>query len=171
MKRLILVQGLVCVLVLSASLSFAQRENLIIPYTAFFADLMQPTFSTGDDWNSDGDYLYRNDNSGDLIAPIYFPPSADGKKIWRLGVLYYDNHASADLRVELYKTDFLSGNKTLVASWNSSGDTASKRTGYLRYWAMSGRGIDSNRYSWWVRVGFEDSGTVLRLYSIRIEYE
>ena len=170
MRRLILVQGLVSVLVLSASLSFAQVENLIIPYTAFFANAMLPASSSGDDWDSSIPYLNRPDSAGDLHAPIYFPPSADGKKIWRLGVRYYDNAAEV-LRVRLYKTDFLNGKTTEVAQWTSSGDASFQRTGYLRYWAMSGRGIDSNRYSWWVNVYFQNNGLDLRLYSIRIEYE
>jgi hypothetical protein len=85
----------------------------------------------------------------------------------------WDSSVSGELTVVLGKVDRWTANTSYVAS-KSTGITAAVSS--LQYMnlpksQMVARGIDNNRWAWFLRVDFSEGNTSLYLHHVTIRYE
>lgn len=174
-KKSILIHCAIFLLAFSATL-MGQAEFVIVPPSAFNC-----MTGSGDWVKSDGaeQYLYIRGGVNDMdriyMAPVYFPPSATGKKVIRMSVMVLDGSSTAGIAVRLRKTDILTGdNHWVVLSVATDLVGAPGKVLLHDHTTTEGRTIDNNRWAWDLAVFFEfvpSPEDSLRLYSIRIKYE
>lgn len=174
-KKSILILCLIILLALSPTL-VGQSEFVIVPPSAFNC-----MTSSGNWIKSDGaeQYLYITGGVAEMdriyMAPVYFPPSATGKKVKRLSVTVLDNSSTAGISVRLRKTDIQTGNNHWVVFFVGTGlgDTPGKVLLHDNT-TTEGRRINNKTWAWDLLVAFEfvpSPEDSLRLYSVRIKYE
>jgi hypothetical protein len=156
---------------LLAAPCFPQDGEIMIHPTAFVGyNDTDPYTNIG--WEaSSNPYIYRDTSNGYLVAPVDFSPAADGKRVHRILVRYYDFNASGYVRIRLYKTNILNGTQTLVAELNSGTAAAANvwQTMELYRTDMNAVMIDQHKYAWHISA-YMQSGINLRLGPIRIKY-
>jgi len=111
----------------------------------------------------------------EMYAPVYFPASAQGKKVRRISVKLHDGTGDGLVAVTLYKVKFKSGEKFLVISAQTSSDDDYMGDMIVNSSTGQKRWIDNSKYSWYLRLSFLDwmdnvGEKDLWLYSVRIEY-
>ena len=174
-KKSILIPGVILLLAISPTL-MGQPEFVIVPPSAFNC-----MTGSGNWIKSDGaeQYLYitAGVDIADRIymAPVYFPPSATGKKVRRMSVTVSDESNAAGISVRLRKTDLVNGNNHWVAFFVGTGleDTPGKVLLHDNT-TTEGRNINNRRWAWDLLVSFEfvpSPADSLRLYCVRIKYE
>jgi hypothetical protein len=174
-KKSILILGVIFLLVFSPTL-VGQAEFVIVPPSAF-------NCMTGfGNWvKSDGaeQYLYIKGGVEEMdriyMAPVYFPPSATGKKVKRMSVTVLDDSNTAGISVRLRKTDLLTGDNHWLVFFVGTGlgDTPGKVLLHDSTTTES-RKINNKRWAWDLMVAFEfvpSPEDSLRLYSVRIKFE
>ena len=153
-----------------------QAEFVIVPPSAFNC-----MTSSGSWVKSDGaeQYLYIkggvNIEDRLYIAPVYFPPSAKGKKVKRMSVTVLDDTESAGISVRLRKTDLVNGDNHWVVFFVVTGlsETPGKVTLHDNT-TLEARTINNKKWAWDLVVFFEfvpDPEDALRAYCVRIKYE
>jgi hypothetical protein len=154
---------------------------LILVLTSFgMAQLHHLTFTgahfnggTAVEYANSGHFVGKLNTGGSLYAPISFPDSANGMQVTRLSYSAWDGSATGQITLFLVKVDRWTGNSTNVAS-NSTGIAAAVNSvQYLNLpkSQMGAKGIDNNRWAWYLRVYFSEGDTALYLYHVTIRYE
>ena len=166
-KALIIIFCTGILLAYSVSVSHAQIFELCYPGNAF-----TPSINSTDYHKHFEGYIYLNGPS-QLNCPVNFPPSANGKKVSRLSVTYMDNAGGGYVKVALYKLDRWSGDAVLVGSLESSSTGYSPRifNMNLSKSKLKAKGIDNNRYAWYLYGFMSGFGDHLRIYQVTIRYE
>ena len=174
-KKPIFILGVFFLLAFSPTL-MGQSEFVIVPPSAFNC-----MTSSGSWIKSDGaeQYLYITGGVDIMdriyIAPVYFPPSATGKKVKRMSVTVLDDSDTAGIAVRLRKTDLVNGNNHWVVF--SVVTDLEETPGKLLLHdntTSEGRTINNRRWAWDLVVVFEfvpSPEDSLRIYSVRIKYE
>ena len=174
-KRPILMMGVFFLLAFSSTL-MGQAEFVIVPPSAFNC-----MTSSGSWVKSDGAEQYLYITGGvDIMdriyyAPIYFPPSATGKKVKKMSVTVLDNSDTAGISVRLRKTDLVNGDNHWVVFVVGTGleETPGKVLLHDNT-TTEGRTINNKRWAWDLVVAFEfvpSPDDALRVYCVRIKYE
>ena len=166
-KVLFLIFGIGILLAFLTSFSYAQFYELCYPGNAFTPSSNRVEYQK----HADG-YFYL-DGPHQFSCPVIFPAGANGKKVIRLSVTYLDNVSGGYIRVSLHKLDRWSGDATEVGSLSSSS------TGFspfifnmnLPKGQMKARGIDNNRYAWYLNGYMRGFSDRLRLYQVTVRYE
>jgi len=169
MKKITLLgTSLLLLLFLFSSYGQAQTYHL-----SFSGNVFNGNEPSRDFFKAANGYLYMPSGNGTHVAQVNFPDSANGMGVSRLSVSYLDNNSSDYLLVHLSKVDRWNGTWTQVASVSSNGLLNSTDIRYLNIpkSQMTGRGIDNNRYAWYLVVYFSGSGNTLRLYNVTVRYE
>jgi hypothetical protein len=166
-KVLSLIFGIGIFFVFLTSFSYAQFYELCYPGNAF-----TPSSNSVEYHKHIDGYLYLN-GPHQFNYPVIFPASANGKKVSRLSVTYLDNVAGGYIRVALYKLDRWSGDATEVGilSSSSTGSSPFIFDMNLPKGQMKTRGIDNNRYAWYLYGYMSGFGENLRLYQVTVRYQ
>ena len=154
---------------------------LILVFTSFsMAQRYHLTYAAGH-FSGDSSDVYSNfgyslSNSGLrswLFAPVVFPDSANGMQVTRLSYSLLDNSVTGYIAVSLEKVDRWTGIATTVGFLASDYSGASNSIAYLNKpkSSMNGRGIDNNRWAWYLMAYFSEGDTPLNLYHVTIRYE
>ena len=148
------------------SFSMAQRHHLTYTGAHFSGD------STGEHRNN-GNWVSSNSASHVLYAPVSFPDSANGMQVTRLSCTLVDTSTSGRIGVTLVKVDRWTGYAINVCYLTSSLAFSSSSVQYLNVpkSQMTGRGIDNNRWAWYLMAYFSEGDTPLNLYHVTIRYE
>jgi len=174
-KKLIFSLGVFFLLAFSPTL-MGQSEFVIVPPSAFNC------MTSGGGWvksDSAEQYLYITAGADFLdrtyIAPVYFPPSATGKKVKKMSVTVLDGSDAAGIAVRLRKTDLTDGNNHWNVFFVGTGFYEALGKQLLHDNATSeNRTINNRRWAWDIVVTFEfvpSPEDALRVYSVRIKFE
>jgi hypothetical protein len=169
MKRnLSLSLGMVVLLLLFSNLGLAQSYHL-----SYSGNVFNGNEPSRDYFKAANGYLYMPSGNGTHVAQVNFPDSATGLGVSRLSVSFLDNNNTAYLSLTLSKVDRWSGTWTAVGSVTTNGLGVSSAIRYLNIpkSALTGRGIDNNRYAFYLVVYFSGSGNTLRFYQATVRYE
>ena len=163
--------SLIGMVLLFAGMGLAQEGYIhISPYAWNTYDSAQEFWALGGSTGGSC-YLRKTVEVDYVLAPVYFPPEADGLLVRQVTVSYYDNEASEYLGFDLRKVDLYDQGATTVASINSSGSAASWRRMYINRWDMNARRINNERYAWYIAIYFSvENSSDLRLGNIKIKY-
>ena len=147
--------------------AFSQISEISVPGCAF-----TPSTNIVDYTKWFQGYIYVGSPS-QLNCPVYFPESANGKQVTRLSFTFLDNNVGGTVSVSLYKLDRWSGQATPIGRISSNEAGASPDIMYrnIPKSYMSARGIDNNRYAWYLYGYMSDGGDSLRIYQVTIRYE
>jgi hypothetical protein len=166
-KTLNAIFGAMILLFLFASTGMAQRHHLNYTAAHFSGDSSDNFLRTGDDIANLGTGMAWFDGA------VNFPDSANGMQVTRLSCTLVDNSATGYLQVQLYKVDRWSGLSTLVGYLTTSAAFTSSSVIYLNIpkSQMNARGIDNNRWAWYLTAYFSEGNTVMGLSHVTISYE
>lgn len=136
----------ILVLVLT-SLGIAQRHHLTFAGAHFYGDSTK-------EYRNNGNGVSAQTTFQDLLAPVSFPDSANGMQVTRLSCTLLDNSVSGRISVSLVKVDRWTGYVTTLGYLQTENAFASGSVQYLNIpkSQMTGRGIDNNRWAWFLRV-------------------
>lgn len=156
---------------LLAAPCFPQDGEIIISQVSFIG------YHDGDNWSNIGwesssdPYVYKSSGVY-LVAPVNFPPDADGKRVHRILARVYDFNASGYVRLRLYKTNILTGTNTMVAEMatGSSASSNAWQTIELYRSSMSSVAIDQHKYAWYISCYISGADTNLRIGPVRIKF-
>lgn len=167
MRKISTIFAMAALILVFTSSSFAQQHHITYTGTGFIG-----WFDTEDFQHLSG-AVYKPTNPGWVDCQVNFPDSANGMQATRMSITYEDNSATGYLRVHLRKKDRWSGAFFEVAIINTGTTSASPSIRYLNIpkSQMSARGIDNNRYAWYLAVYFNEGGTSMRLHQVTIRYE
>ena len=94
--------------ILLPSLMLAQSGRITLPAQAFIPESSE--FSYSNQLSVGGpSYLYISAGSGGFLAPVVFPPDADGLQVKILNALVGDDDYASYIRVRLYRMNRYSG--------------------------------------------------------------
>ena len=174
-KKSILLPCIIFLLTYSQTL-MSQAEFIIVPPSAFNCMTNSGKWIKSD---STEQYLYIT-GGVDIIdriymAPVYFPPSATGKKVKRMSVTLLDENDAAGISVRLRKTDLRDGNNHGLVFFVGTGleDMPGKVLLHDNT-TDEGRTINNKKWAWDLLVAFEfvpSPEDSLRVYCVRIKYE
>lgn len=156
----------ILVLVLT-SFGIAQRHHLTFTGANFNGD-------STDEYLNSGNSVSVQTTSHALLAPVSFPDSANGMQVTRLSCTVWDNSVSGRILVSLLKVDRWTGSAHRVGKLETGLTQASNSLQYLNLpkSQMMARGIDNNRWAWYLEVYFSEGyPTLLQLYHVTIRYE
>jgi hypothetical protein len=154
----------------------SQEAVIIAPCALNGDDYTDPYEQEGDTPSETHAYVYTWVPTGEsaadgFYAPINFPPSANGKRIYRLTVSYYDFDSGEQIAVYLRKVNIYNNQAVVVGSVGSGTAFASNIWSYMKKGGntMSYRTIDNSRYAWYVFVYVGDNANT-RVGPIKVEY-
>ena len=166
-KALITFFGILILLFVFASQGVAQRHHLTYSgphFSGDAADNFHRQSSGIGNWGSAEAWF---------SAPVNFPDSANGMQVTRLSCTVRDNSTTGMLQIQLYKVDRWSGLSKAVA-WK--GTEVADAANFVRCLntpksQMMARGIDNNRWAWFLVIYFSEGNTDLVLFHATIRYE
>jgi len=159
--------GVVFLLLVFTSQGLTQRHHLTFTGAHFSGDSLDNFFRTGDG--------IANISSGEawFDAPVNFPDSANGMQVTRLSCTILDNSITGFLQVQLYKVDRWSGLPVDVSYLSTNAPFAANSVIYMNIPKnqMKARGIDNNRWAWYLTAYFSEGKTALGVSHVTIRYE
>lgn len=133
---------------------------------------LEPTVSTSSHTMvvSNEHYFYC-ESGGNFVAPVLFPPEADGLSVKQMNCVVYDNEYNGSIYVWLYRVNRYNGNCKVVFVVNTGDFPLTPGKVVLTDTTGEYRLIDNKYYLWFIRVDFGWYTSDLRFYNARIKYE
>ncbi len=135
---------------------------LVIPGAAFASD---GTFPDSHFFSFSGGYQMGSSSGGDgcMAAPAYLP---DGVEVYQMVATLYDNDATNDIYVQLWRVDNSTGVTAIMGEVSTSGAQASIVTPFEA--SMNYPAVEYPYYSYYVTTCL--LGASHRLYAVRVYY-
>lgn len=149
----------------------AQSGWITIPAVAFNCR------STAGDWGffiGAEHYLQiLSSNETNFVAPVVFPPDAQGLKVTELNATVYDNNPDSFIEVSLFRVNRYEGIRQDV--FHETTSPSESTPGKTRIVDKTGgnRLIDNEKFAWYIHfsVSLNFHYTNQRLYCVRIRYQ
>jgi hypothetical protein len=121
-------------------------------------------------YESDFQSLYAQSGSPQpyFIAPAHLP---DGAKVTSIVVFYYDSDATADILIQMLKSNVYTSSPTIMGEWESDGTTGGLGSHKI-FPILGGNTINNGGYAYSIIVRFLNHAAddAVRLYNVKINY-